>query len=66
MSELAKLKPLPDLIELTVAENPLAEFNHCRPYLIFHLRSLEVIDGQGINDRERQAAKDRFEQGINM
>ncbi|KAL4219131.1 hypothetical protein ACF0H5_021713 [Mactra antiquata] len=62
LSELAKLKPLPDLIELTVAENPLAEFNHCRPYLIFHLRTLEVIDGQGINDRERNTARDRFEQ----
>ncbi|XP_053381516.1 centriolin-like isoform X4 [Mercenaria mercenaria] len=62
LSELAKLKPLPDLTQLTVAENPLAEFNHCRPYLVFHLRTLEVIDGQAVTDRERSAAKDRFEQ----
>ncbi|XP_052229704.1 centriolin-like isoform X2 [Dreissena polymorpha] len=62
LSELAKLKPLPDLTQMGVAENPLAEFNHCRPYLVFHLRTLEVIDGQNVTDRERIAAKDRFEQ----
>jgi len=48
---------------MTVAENPLAEFNHCRPFLVFHLRTLETIDGQAVTDRERSAAKDRFEQG---
>ncbi|KAK3605923.1 hypothetical protein CHS0354_017828 [Potamilus streckersoni] len=62
LNELSKLKPLPDLTQLTVAENPLAEQSHCRHYLIFHIRTLEVIDGQPVNDREREQAKGRFEQ----
>ncbi|KAL3870359.1 hypothetical protein ACJMK2_038429 [Sinanodonta woodiana] len=62
LNELSKLKPLPDLTQLTVAENPLSEQSHCRPYLVFHIRTLEVIDGQPVNDKEREKAKGRFEQ----
>ncbi|XP_060070795.1 centriolin-like [Ylistrum balloti] len=62
MSELAKLKPLPDLLELTVAENPLCQIPHCRLYLIFHLRTLQVLDSQPVTEEERRHARDRFEQ----
>lgn len=62
MSELAKLKPLPDLLELTVAENPLCQIPHCRHYLIFHLRTLQVLDSQTVTEEERRQARDRFEQ----
>jgi len=63
MSELAKLKPLPDLTELTVAENPLCQIPHCRLYLIFHIRTLQVLDSQPVTEQERRNARDRFEQG---
>lgn len=61
---MGKLKPLPDLTQLTVAENPLADLSHARLYLVFHLRTLEVIDGQQVQNKEREHAKNRFEQGI--
>ena len=64
LSELGKLKPLPDLTQLTVAENPLSDLSHCRLYLVFHLRTLEVIDGQQVHNKEREQAKNRFEQGL--
>ncbi|XP_021380343.1 centriolin-like isoform X3 [Mizuhopecten yessoensis] len=62
MSELAKLKPLPDLLELTVADNPLCQIPHCRLYLVFHLRTLQVLDSQPVTEEERRHARDRFEQ----
>lgn len=63
LSELAKLKPLPDLTQLTVAENPVAGLPHYRQYLVYHLRTLEVLDSQPVTERDRQMARDRFEQG---
>lgn len=63
LSELAKLKPIPDLTQLTIAENPLSQLPHSRMYIIFHLRSLEVLDSQNVTGQERQYAKERFEQG---
>ena len=63
LSELAKLKPLPDLTHLTVAENPVAQLPHYRQYLVFHLRTLEVLDSQPVTERDRHLARDRFEQG---
>ncbi|XP_078324889.1 uncharacterized protein LOC111125942 isoform X3 [Crassostrea virginica] len=62
LSELAKLKPLPDLTHLTVAENPVAQLPHYRQYLVFHLRTLEVLDSQPVTERDRHLARDRFEQ----
>uniref|UniRef100_K1Q2Y9 Paramyosin n=1 Tax=Magallana gigas TaxID=29159 RepID=K1Q2Y9_MAGGI len=62
LSELAKLKPLPDLTQLTVAENPVAGLPHYRQYLVYHLRTLEVLDSQPVTERDRQMARDRFEQ----
>ena len=64
MSELAKLKPLPDLTELTVAENSLCMIPHYRLYLVFHLRTLQVLDSQPVTEQERRNARDRFEQGM--
>ncbi|VDI37859.1 Hypothetical predicted protein, partial [Mytilus galloprovincialis] len=62
LSELAKLKPIPDLTQLTVAENPLSQLPHSRMYIIFHIRCLETLDSQNVTEQERQYAKDRFEQ----
>ena len=62
LNELAKLKPIPDLTQLTIAENPLSQLPHGRMYIVFHIRSLEILDSQNITEQERQYAKDRFEQ----
>lgn len=64
LNELSKLKTLTDLTHLTVSENPLSELTHYRPYLVFHLRTLEILDSQGVSEDDRKHAKDRFSQGM--
>ncbi|KAK3802588.1 hypothetical protein RRG08_027218 [Elysia crispata] len=62
LSEMAKLKPLPDLIQLDVVGNPLSDLPHGRLYVVFHLRTVEILDGQTVSDGERRQALQRFEQ----
>ncbi|XP_045564073.1 centriolin isoform X4 [Salmo salar] len=61
LHELSRLKPLKNLTELTVAENPIANLPHYRLFLVFHLRSLETLDGQPISQEEREQAPQRFQ-----
>lgn len=63
LSELIKLRNLHDLISLTIAGNPLCDLSHHRSYIIFHLRTLEQLDGQTITVNERAASSTRFAQG---
>ncbi|XP_029578183.1 centriolin isoform X2 [Salmo trutta] len=61
LHELSRLKSLKNLTELTVAENPIANLPHYRLFLVFHLRSLETLDGQPISQEEREQAPQRFQ-----
>ncbi|KAI0228191.1 Centriolin [Lamellibrachia satsuma] len=60
LQELSKLRPLRDLTQLAVAENPVTQLPHCRAFLIFHLRTVNVLDGQKVTEDERNAAHSRF------
>ncbi|XP_066510889.1 centriolin-like isoform X2 [Hoplias malabaricus] len=60
LHELSKLKPLRNLTELMVADNPVYDLPHYRLFLIFHLRSLEELDGVQISEHEREKANQRF------
>nr|XP_055056552.1 centriolin isoform X4 [Misgurnus anguillicaudatus] len=60
LHEMAKLKLLKNLTSLTLAENPVAGLPHYHLFLIFHLRSLEILDGQPISAQEREEANRRF------
>ncbi|XP_041098758.1 centriolin isoform X5 [Polyodon spathula] len=60
LQDIARLKPLKDLTTLALAENPIASLPHYRPFIVFHLRSVERLDGQPITDQERQQAHERF------
>ncbi|KAK2177182.1 hypothetical protein NP493_614g00022 [Ridgeia piscesae] len=60
LQEFSKLRPLRDLTQLTVAENPVTQLSHCRAFLIFHLRTVSVLDGQEVTEDERNAAHSRF------
>lgn len=60
LHEMAKLKPLKNLTSLTLAENPISSLPHYHLFLIFHLRSLEILDGQPISPQEREQAHQRF------
>ena len=62
LEEFSKLRPLKDLTQLTIADNPVTRIPHCRPYLVFHLRTLDSIDGQNITRHERETSDKRFSQ----
>ncbi|KAM4696024.1 centriolin-like [Rhinophrynus dorsalis] len=60
LQDVSRLKPLKDLTSLFLADNPIANLPHYRLYIVFHLRSLNTLDGQPITNKERQEAHDRF------
>ncbi|XP_042580752.1 centriolin-like isoform X3 [Cyprinus carpio] len=60
LHEITKLKPLKNLTSLTLAENPISSLSHYHLFLIFHLRSLEMLDEQPISAQEREQAHQRF------
>ncbi|KAM3911358.1 centriolin isoform 1-T2 [Leptodactylus fuscus] len=60
LQDVSRLKPLKDLMSLSLADNPVASLPHYRHYVIFHLRSLTTLDGQMITKQERQEAHARF------
>ena len=64
LQEVSKLHSLKNLTQMTIAENPVSRLPHCRSYLVFHLRTLEGLDGQGITLQERHVAQTRFAQGM--
>uniref|UniRef100_A0A8D2JEZ5 Centriolin n=1 Tax=Varanus komodoensis TaxID=61221 RepID=A0A8D2JEZ5_VARKO len=57
---IAKLKPLKNLTSLFLSDNPVANLPHYRPFTIFHLRSLEDLEGQPVTDCDREEATERF------
>lgn len=48
---------------LTLAENPVSSLAHYHLFLIFKLRSLEILDGQRISPQDREQAHQRFHMG---
>ena len=63
LSDISRLRPLKDMISVTMSANPLSDLAHYRLYAVFHLRSLGVLDGQRIMEQERIQAEERFAQG---
>ncbi|PVD21840.1 hypothetical protein C0Q70_17642 [Pomacea canaliculata] len=60
LSEMAKLKTIPDLIHIDIKGNPLSELPHARLFLVFHLRCMETLDSQAVTSLEREQAQSRF------
>ncbi|XP_063172481.1 centriolin [Candoia aspera] len=60
LHEVAKLKPLKDLTSLFLADNPVVNLPHYRLYTVFHLRSLEDLEGQPVTNCDREEALERF------
>ncbi|KAM9324252.1 centriolin [Gastrophryne carolinensis] len=60
LQDVSRLKPLKDLMSLFLAENPVANLPQYRLYIVFHLRSLNSLDGHPITNQERHEAHERF------
>lgn len=57
------MKPLQDLTSLILTENPVVTLPHYLQFTIFHLRSLESLEGQAVTTQDRQDAFERFSLG---
>nr|XP_055157447.1 centriolin isoform X1 [Nyctereutes procyonoides]XP_055157449.1 centriolin isoform X1 [Nyctereutes procyonoides] len=60
LQDVSKLKPLQDLTSLILLENPIVTLPHYIQFTIFHLRSLESLEGQPVTSQDRQEAFARF------
>lgn len=54
------MKPLQDLTSLILVENPIVALPHYLQFTIFHLRSLESLEGQPVTTQDRHEAFERF------
>ncbi|XP_031225835.1 centriolin isoform X3 [Mastomys coucha] len=60
LQDVSKLKPLQDLTSLILIDNPVVALPHYLQFIIFHLRSLESLEGQPVTTQDRQEAFERF------
>ncbi|XP_019503792.1 PREDICTED: centriolin isoform X3 [Hipposideros armiger] len=60
LQDISRLKPLQDLTSLNLTENPVVALPHSLQFTIFHLRSLESLEGQPVTTQDRQEAFERF------
>nr|KAF6483788.1 centriolin [Rousettus aegyptiacus] len=60
LQDVSKLKPLQDLTSLILLENPIVTLPHYFQFTIFHLRSLESLEGQPVTTQSRHEAFERF------
>ncbi|XP_028394639.1 centriolin-like [Dendronephthya gigantea] len=60
--EVTKLRPLQDLTNLNLQDNPFNSLPHYRQFVIYQLRSLEILDNQKVTKEERREADTRFAQ----
>lgn len=63
LQDVSKLKPLQDLTSLILLENPIVTLPHYFQFTIFHLRSLESLEGQPVTTQSRHEAFERFSLG---
>lgn len=63
LQDVSKLKPLQDLTSLILIDNPVVALPHYLQFIIFHLRSLESLEGQPVTTQDRQEAFERFSLG---
>ena len=54
------LKQLPKLVILDLAGNPVCFANEYRPYVLFTLRRVKVLDAVGVDAAEHAEARLRF------
>eukprot|EP00736_Rhodelphis_marinus_P003452 Rmarinus@m.26638 len=61
LRDFVTLRVLENLTILSVEGNPAADVPHARLFLIYHLRSLEVLNGSAVSEEERVRSTQRFE-----
>ncbi|RDD43485.1 Centriolin [Trichoplax sp. H2] len=62
MGPIRKLRPLRDLVQLSMDGNPVCKLPHFQELAIYHLTTLEILNERTITNGERVKAKQRFDQ----
>ena len=63
LDEFVKLSSHTNLSLLDIRDNPCCRLNHLESFVVFHLRSLNTINGKVICPEMRNAAIQRFSKG---
>eukprot|EP00794_Sanderia_malayensis_P015979 gene15979-17589_t len=62
LHEMYKLRPLCNLVELSIEENPMCSLSHHKQMVCFLLRSIERLDGEIVTAEQRKDSDERFQQ----
>ena len=66
LRDIEHLRPLRNLVTLTLHGTPLSELPHMRSFVLYHLTTIEILDGQSITLQDREQASERFSRGMLM
>ncbi|XP_071948113.1 uncharacterized protein [Antedon mediterranea] len=61
LHDIGHLRVMRDLTQLSIEQNPLCELAHYHQYIVFQLRSLEILNGVQITHDDRIKADERFQ-----
>ncbi|KAJ6244978.1 hypothetical protein M0813_20687 [Anaeramoeba flamelloides] len=61
LNDLLHFKELYNLKSLNVLDNPISELPHYQEFIVYHLRTIETLNGSKIKKDFRSQAKDRFD-----
>ncbi len=64
LEDIQNLKALASLSIVTLAGNPVSDFEHTRPYAVYKLACIDAIDGRAVEMAERRDAVERFARGM--
>lgn len=64
--EVSRLRSLSSLSELAMSGNPACSLQHSRLFLLYHLRTLDRLNGLPITQEERGHAHQRFSAGTSF
>lgn len=62
LRDLEVLRPLANLSTVALAGNPFTARPHWRPYAVYQLPSVDILDGEAIDLAAREEAAQRFSQ----
>jgi hypothetical protein len=60
LNDVQHLRPLSNLVNLALHDNPMAALPHYRSFVVYTLPFLDILDGGGVSNGDRAAAATRF------
>jgi hypothetical protein len=64
LRDIESLGQLRNLANLSVDGNPMSELPHARHFIIFCIKSLDILDSHEVSSDDRRIAAERFSTGL--